>query len=205
MILINATNNDIIDLEKRHNMKIKLFKYQDLKAAKWSGGNTKQIYIFPENSSYKNKDFLFRISSASISAVPATFTLFLGYTRYLCMLDNDLQLKINDREHELKKHKLISFHSEDDVVSTSTGHDFNLMIKDDIQEHEVVLANGFITKDNHFIIIFALEKMSLELNNELFNLDRYDTLIIENFNSDEVDLITKDHCLLATLTLAYTI
>ncbi|MDR1781652.1 MAG: HutD family protein [Bacilli bacterium] len=185
-------------------MKIINIKFKDLTQENWSGGKTKQIYIYPETALYKNKDFLFRLSSASIEEQPSTFTLFLGYTRYLCMLDNSLSLKINNKSINLEKNEIIKFHSEDDVISSSIGNDFNLMIKDDIIEHEIQIENGFISKDQHFIIIFALEKVNITINNEEFLLDKYDTIIIENLDKEEIDLITKDHVIIATLNLAYT-
>ena len=74
-------------------MNINLIKFSELDASKWKNGITYQYYIFPNNANYQNKDFLFRISSATIDNIPSEFTNFIGYYRYLAMLDNNLDLK----------------------------------------------------------------------------------------------------------------
>ena len=48
--------------------KIKIVKEQGQKISKWSGGITNQLYIYPENSSYENRNFKWRISSANVEA-----------------------------------------------------------------------------------------------------------------------------------------
>ena len=56
------------------NMNIKNINFNDLIANDWSGGKTYEYYIFPETADYQNKDFLFRISSATIESKPSNFT-----------------------------------------------------------------------------------------------------------------------------------
>ena len=69
-------------------MNIHLLPKKDSKASIWSGGLTYEYMIYPETANYTNRDFVFRISSATIEKVPSEFTKFKGYHRYLVMLDN---------------------------------------------------------------------------------------------------------------------
>ena len=61
----------------------------------WSGGTTSQIFIEPENASVKNKDFDFRISSATCDLDKSEFTPYNGFTRYITPLDGNLKLVNN--------------------------------------------------------------------------------------------------------------
>lgn len=69
-------------------MKITKISKDTLIPTIWDGGETFEYYIYPENALYANRDFLFRISAATITKVPSTFTKFKNYQRFLVMLDN---------------------------------------------------------------------------------------------------------------------
>jgi environmental stress-induced protein Ves len=44
----------------------KLLKSNPQNTAKWSGGETTELFISPEGSSYKKRDFDFRLSTATV-------------------------------------------------------------------------------------------------------------------------------------------
>ena len=68
----------------------------------WSGGTTCQLFIFPEDSTYSQRDFLFRISSAKVKFPSSTFTKLTGVSRVIMILDGELKL-----EHEGKYTKVL--------------------------------------------------------------------------------------------------
>jgi environmental stress-induced protein Ves len=185
-------------------MEIKHLEYQKLSSIKWDGGISKEYYLYPNNTSYQNKDFLIRLSTATIDKKPATFTLIIGYTRYLMMLDKSLELKINGRDIIKKPFETIIFKSEDDVISNTTGIDYNLMLSEDIKEHHVSISNGFHMLDNHFIMVTSLNNCTIHINDIAYTLNQYDTIVIENFKNDDIDLITSDNIILATIDLLHT-
>lgn len=82
-------------------MNIRLLPKKDSKASIWSGGLTYEYMIYPEIANYTDRDFLFRISSATIEKVPSEFTQFKGYYRYLVMLDNSLDIEGKQREKNI--------------------------------------------------------------------------------------------------------
>ncbi len=55
--------------------------------SQWSGGTTTQIAIFPPNAQYANRNFLWRISSATINLPESDFTPLPDYERYLSLLE----------------------------------------------------------------------------------------------------------------------
>ncbi len=96
----------------------------------WSGGTTTELYIYPENSNYKNGDFLFRISSATVEIEESAFTPLPGVERILMVLDGQMKL-----EHENQHTKVLKpldtdqFQGEWTTLSKGKCTDFNLMCK----------------------------------------------------------------------------
>lgn len=58
----------------------------------WSGGTTTELAIFPTESSYANRNFLFRISTATVETETSTFTSLPGYKRLLMILKGELEI-----------------------------------------------------------------------------------------------------------------
>lgn len=74
-------------------MKIKLIKENDIKTSYWAGGESRQYYIYPQNSSYVERNFYFRISLAtSTSDEEAKYTSLENITRHLIMLEGSAHL-----------------------------------------------------------------------------------------------------------------
>lgn len=58
----------------------------------WSGGITSELYIYPENSFYEERNFGFRISTATVEVDESTFTSLPGFKRHLMPLEGELTL-----------------------------------------------------------------------------------------------------------------
>ena len=108
-------------------MEIKIFKKEEIIPGIWEGGKTWELFIWPPDKKYKNRDFDFRLSTASIEKSPSDFTRFEGYQRYLIMIDNDLNIIRNEEMEHYKKNEVFEFDSSDEIKSFSVGNDFNLM------------------------------------------------------------------------------
>lgn len=109
---------------------MKIITKDQIRTTNWSGGTTSQLYIYPEQSSYEDRDFLFRISSARVEVAASTFTALPGVNRELMILDGTLEL-----EHQGKYKKTLNTFQQDHFPgewhTTSRGKvtDFNLMTK----------------------------------------------------------------------------
>ena len=73
-------------------MKVKILGPENFVETQWSGGKTRQLIIYPENSNLSKRDFEFRISSASFTGEESDFSDFTGYQRYILPLKGDLYL-----------------------------------------------------------------------------------------------------------------
>lgn len=112
--------------------KVKIIKKQGQKVSKWSGGITNQLYIYPENSSYVDRDFKWRISSATVETEESTFTKLPNIQRQIMLIDGELLLKHkNHYEKKLNKFEVDSFSGDWNTTSYGNATDFNLMTNKD--------------------------------------------------------------------------
>jgi environmental stress-induced protein Ves len=109
-------------------MKTKIIKKNAFKTSLWSGGTTTELYIYPENSVYKNKDFLFRLSSATVELDKSVFTPLEGIQRYIAPIDGSLKLFHEDRTVELSPYECYAFDGGIETTSKGKVTDFNLML-----------------------------------------------------------------------------
>lgn len=112
-------------------MNFKILNKSDFTTTKWSGGDTTQLYIYPENSSYAERNFLFRLSSATVNDEKSNFTKLEGVSREIMVLSGEMTLEHCGRYSKvLKEFDQDSFKGEWDTVSYGKVIDFNLMTKD---------------------------------------------------------------------------
>lgn len=96
----------------------------------WSGGTTTELGIGPEGSRYADREFLWRISSATVDLDESTFTALPDYDRIIMTLEGEMDLCHNDGEWKhLKAFETHSFDGGDDTVSRGKVVDFNLMTR----------------------------------------------------------------------------
>lgn len=100
----------------------------------WSGGETTELYIYPEDASFATRQFGFRLSKATVTVDASEFTPLNGVTRWLMPLTGPLKLS-----HQNEGQKLYEIYLEPfdvhcfrgDWSTKSVGQvtDFNLMLK----------------------------------------------------------------------------
>lgn len=182
-------------------MKVRIIERLQVKPSIWSGGKTYEYCIYPPEGSYSDRQFVLRISSATIESVPSTFTKFEGFRRYLVMLDNTLQINHNKEDKEYKQDSMFVFDSSDDITSFSQGTDFNLMLAHSIQDEVVELrVFPFMTKCN-FVFVFALKAMDIRVNKEIFKVEQGDCVVVENPNEVLLDIEMGNRSIVGYLNL----
>ncbi|MEK6494108.1 HutD family protein [Myroides odoratimimus] len=169
-------------------MTIELIKKEEITANVWSGGKTNEYVIYPKGAQYANKDFMFRISSATIEAVPSEFTRFKGYKRYLSMLEGDLELYRQGKEEYYTPNSLFSFGSEEEIISYSLGKDFNLMLHQSIKDEIVEISSDGVNINAVYLFIFALADNTVVVNDVCYSMQKYDCLLIVNEESNEISI-----------------
>ncbi len=109
----------------------------------WSGGTTAQIAIYPEDASYADRDFLWRVSSASVDRDESVFTPLPDYDRKIAAVAGELVLSIEGEEPvALKPFEVFSFDGGAKVSSRGRCADFNLMTRKDRVKGELISARA---------------------------------------------------------------
>ena len=71
---------------------------KDYITTKWSGGLTTQLGIAPEGAVYADRDFLWRLSSATVEDAESDFTALPDYERLISTLEGTIELNHNGGE-----------------------------------------------------------------------------------------------------------
>lgn len=102
----------------------------DYAVTRWSGGNTTQIAISPPDAAYIARDFLWRLSSASVDDERSTFTPLPDYHRCLLILEGALTLT-HDGGTPVRLEPFQPHDFDGASVTEAVGlcRDFNLMLR----------------------------------------------------------------------------
>lgn len=111
---------------------MKLLKLQsvDYATSAWSGGTTTQLAIAPAEASYAARDFLWRVSSATVELDASTFTALPDYERLITTLEGEIVLRHNGgAEIPLRPGEVHAFSGADETRCAGRCTDFNLMLR----------------------------------------------------------------------------
>lgn len=111
-------------------MMLEIIKPSEFTTTAWSGGTTTELFIYPENTSYSERNFDFRISVATVELETSTFTKLPGIERHLAVLEGEMTLSFENRGGVLlRPYDIATFQG--DWLTTSVGRvtDFNLMTR----------------------------------------------------------------------------
>ncbi len=111
-------------------MKKRIYGKEQFNIGKWSGGETSEYAIYPESAKYIDRDFIWRLSSASVDVEESVFTKLPDYDRILMVLEGDAILVHGDeRTVKLAKGQQDSFGGDVKTKCFGKIRDYNLMFK----------------------------------------------------------------------------
>lgn len=112
-------------------MNIKTIRAGEYPVSTWAGGTTTQLYIYPEQADYKRRDFIFRLSSATVECEKSEFTALPQVDRIIMVLQGSLHLCYEGHgEAVLQPYEQASFDGGWNTVSYGRATDFNLMLRE---------------------------------------------------------------------------
>ncbi len=102
----------------------------DYTVSAWSGGSTTQLAIAPEGARYADRDFLWRVSSATVALPESDFTPLPDYDRLIATLRGEIRLRHNGGAPlRLAPYQVHAFSGADATHSSGCCTDFNLMLR----------------------------------------------------------------------------
>ena len=111
-------------------MNMTLLHPDDYITTAWSGGTTTQLAIAPHGAVYADRDFLWRLSSATVDLQESDFTALPDYRRWISTLRGDMTLTHNGgAQVVLHPYDVHEFDGCDDTHSWGKCKDFNLMLR----------------------------------------------------------------------------
>lgn len=174
-----------------------------LKANIWSGGKTTQLYIFPSGASYQERNFRFRISTATVESEKSEFTQLDGYWRHLMILEGELFLE-HENYHSLQLRKFECAEFDGSWKTTSLGKctDFNLMTDIDtagslkaISIEKTQTAKYNISDSPEFLLIYQYYgKLDISLNPGNATIHQGDMLVISKPTNLSLELYAHEDC-----------
>ncbi len=101
---------------------------KDQNTTKWSGGLTTELFIFPQHSTYAERNFNFRLSTATVDVQTSVFTPLPNVQRTLMVLKGRMEL-VHEGQHRqvLEALEVDEFYGGWKTSSYGTCVDFNLM------------------------------------------------------------------------------
>jgi environmental stress-induced protein Ves len=169
-------------------MNIDIYKSEDFKTTKWSGGSTTELYIHPSVATYAAGNFNFRISSATVEIKKSDFTILPGVSRQLMVLSGSIKLSHkNHHEMQLSKTAIDRFDGSWETSAVGTCVDFNLMTKGNTKGK---ISSVCVSADKslnfrldatcEFIIFYVYEgKLQCHFGSEKRNLNQGELLVIK--------------------------
>ncbi len=153
----------------------KIIKADTHKVAKWSGGESTELMIFPPDSIYKQKRFKWRLSTATVEAETTTFTPLKNYHRHLMVLHGETKLT-HQYQHMVRLHPYEKDFFHGDWKTTSEGRcvDFNLMLKKGIVGN---ISTTPVKQDAHLVNLIKEGKWYL--TTVFYTLEDTTTFIIK--------------------------
>jgi len=178
---------------------LKAIHKKDLQTSKWSGGTSTTLYIYPETASYQERNFLFRISTASIEVEESVFTSLPGISRVIMVLEGEIQLH-HEGQHSasLCKFDTDCFSGDWKTICSGKAIDFNLMCTGATQGnlHGVRLNIGSIwnvnslKEDDVFGYYVYKGRLNVSTSTQIIQVNRGELLLF--FNEDREDRLTLE-------------
>jgi environmental stress-induced protein Ves len=186
-------------------MSIQQFTAEDRTTINWASGTSTELFIHPADGSFAERNFLFRISTATVEAEESTFTFFEGITRHLMILKGNLELIHEGRyTKHLDPYEQDTFSGEWSTRSKGKVTDFNLMLKDgatgSLTHHHVEqeASASFTAKTGYFFIYLASGSATLGNGNtakagDLLRIDK----------DSELTMHAQEGCDLVAIEVTY--
>ena len=168
-------------------MKIEYYTKDNFNTSLWQGGKTTELLILPKDSSYKERNFVARLSSATIETSSSEFTILDGIKRFITPITHPFLLESNIKKtFLLKPFEVYEFQGDEKTYSYGMSQDFNLMLKMEkadgwmktIEDKKEIIVD----MENETLLWFFSPSASidLKLNEYLKTMEAYSLLLIKD-------------------------
>lgn len=170
---------------------------ENFKCKPWSGGTTTELFIFPLTADYQQRNFQFRLSTATVETEKSDFTPLHGISRKLMVLAGKITLSHEGHySRQLNKFDVDEFDGDWKTSSIGKCTDFNLMTTGKTTGKLTAL---FIEKDHNvnckikencdwFIIFMYAGKVRIDIENKITTINKGDVLILNKLTTRNIKI-----------------
>ena len=176
-------------------MKEKIITKEDFITTKWAGGETTQLAIYPEDANFSQKDFLWRVSSATFTSTESKFSDFSGYQRYILPLEGKLRISHEGLyNRELDKYEVEYFDGSWSTFSENTldCRDYNFIVKSGNLAKMQILKEGddYLLKSSEIVTVFSMNDFVLDLCNhgEKRDINGFSLFVLETDDDEKISI-----------------
>lgn len=183
----------------------RIIRKEDFTTTQWAGGETTQLTIYPEDAIFSERNFLFRISSATFTTTESKFSDFTGYQRYILPLEGRLSLRHEGLyNRSLGKYEVEYFDGSWSTFSENTldCRDYNFIVKSGSLAKMQILNEGdnYIFKPSRLVTIFSTKDfvINLDSKNEKMDISGFSLLLLETEKEEGISVIKAEEPLIVT-------
>lgn len=179
-------------------MNVTLLNSTDYLASQWSGGSTTQMAIEPAGAVYAERDFLWRLSSATVELEESLFTALPDYDRLIATLSAPIELSHDGGERfVLEPYAVHAFDGGAETRSWGRCVDFNLMLRKGrsagcarcVRGGESFAAAGETAAEGHVLYLYCVQgPLCLVWGAERLALSAGDCAVIRGLGDEELCL-----------------
>lgn len=168
----------------------------DYAKSQWSGGSTTQMAIEPAGAVYADRDFLWRLSSATVDLEESLFTALPDYDRLIATLSAPIELCHNGGERfELKPYAVHAFDGGDETQCWGKCVDFNLMLRKGkaagaaraVRGGEAIEPAGDVKAEGYVLYLYCVQgPMSLVWGEERMELTAGECAVVRGLGGEEL-------------------
>jgi environmental stress-induced protein Ves len=185
---------------------------ESFKSKSWSGGTTTELFIFPAAADYQQRNFQFRLSTATVETEKSDFTSLHGISRKLMVLAGKITLSHEGHySRQLNKFDVDEFEGDWKTSSVGKCTDFNLMTigKASGEITAIVMkedqnVNCKIRENCDWFFIFMYSgKVRIEIKNRITTINKGDLLILNKLTTRIIEIIgiQNSEVILSEITL----
>lgn len=178
-------------------MKISILSPQHFLTSKWSGGSSTQLYIFPDNASYIERNFEIRISTAKVEVEKSIFTALPGIHRKLMILEGEINITHQGHySKHLQPFNVDVFSGDWKTSSIGTCLDFNVMTTHNKESELYYVSMEAIENYNlepkksckNLFLYATSGHLHIKLNDRNYLLETGNLLVVENLNTTSISI-----------------
>ncbi len=175
-------------------------------ASRWSGGVTTELLILPRGAVYGQRDFLCRVSSATVELEESVFTALPDYDRLIATLEGTITLTHDGGAPlALAPYEAHAFDGGSRTVSLGKCRDFNLMLRKGKAAgslRPLTAESAPCTLDAGTALLYCAEgTCTVAVKDSVYPLAQGESLLLENAAGAVLTLQGDARLMLAQVTL----